>query len=493
MNLGSDARLQCILILAGAIMMSATSLASAQSTLSPQSTQEVVFQQTCAVCHNNPATRAPARDSLHAMSPDFIVEALTNGIMKAQGSDLSPNQRVSLAEYLTGQKLGAQAPMAGRCNQTRVFSLNGPSFNGWGANAENWRYQADPGVSATQVQRLDVKWAFGIPGVVAMFGQPTIVGGRVFIGAQNGHVYSIDAGSGCYFWDYAASAGVRSAITVARIGERNFALFGDRRGHVYALDASTGEMVWKVTAVDGTAMQVTGAPALFEGRLYVPISGGDDSAAIDPKFECCKGRGAIVALDAATGAIIWKTYTIPEARPLGRNSVGTQLWGPSGVSVWSSPTIDAKRRMLYVGTGDNHSTPATDSSDAVLAVSLDSGEIVWVRQLLAGDMGNAACLAVDKTNCPEPHGPDFDLGASANLITLPNGKRLLTIGQKSGMVWALDPDDRGRIMWQARVGRGGPLGGVQWGTATDGRTVYVAVSDIAPIDLVIGQPIMLDP
>ena len=249
-----------------------------------------------------------------------------------------------------------------------------------------------------------------------------------------------------------------------------------------------------MTAVDCPAMQVTGAPALFEGRLYVPISGGDDSAAIDPKFECCKGRGAIVALDAATGAIIWKHTDVPRrTRPLGRNSIGTQLWGPSGVSVWSSPTIDAMRRMLYVGTGDNHSTPATDSSDAVLAVSLDSGEIVWVRQLLAGDMGNAACLAVDKANCPEPHGPDFDLGASANLITLPNGKRLLTIGQKSGMVWALDPDDRGRIMWQARVGRGGPLGGVQWGTATDGRTVYVAVSDIAPIDLVIGQPIMLDP
>jgi polyvinyl alcohol dehydrogenase (cytochrome) len=482
-----------MLILAGTIMMFASGLASAQSTPSPQSAQEAAFQQTCAVCHNNPATRAPARDSLHAMSPDFIVEALTNGIMKAQGSDLSPEQRVSLAEYLTGQKLGAQAPMAGRCSETRVFSLNGPSFNGWGANAENWRYQAEPGISATQLQRLDVKWAFGIPGVVAMFGQPTIVGDRVFIGGQNGHVYSIDAGSGCYFWDYAASAGVRSAITVTRIGERNLALFGDRRGHVYALDAATGEVVWKVTAADGPAMQVTGAPALFEGRLYVPISGGDDSAAIDPKYECCKGRGAIVALDAATGATIWKTYTIPEARPLGRNSIGTQLWGPSGVSVWSSPTIDAKRRMLYAGTGDNHSAPATDGSDAVLAVSLDSGEIVWFRQLLVGDMGNAACLAVDKANCPEPHGPDFDLGASANLITLPNGRRLLTIGQKSGMVWALDPDDRGRILWQARVGRGGPLGGVQWGTATDGRTVYAAVSDIAAIDPVIGQPVVLDP
>jgi polyvinyl alcohol dehydrogenase (cytochrome) len=331
----TDARLRWSLILAGTIMMFAAGLASAQSPPSPQNAQEAVFQQTCAVCHNNPATRAPARDSLHAMSPDFIAEALTNGIMKEQGSGLSAEQRGSLAEYLTGQKLGAQAPMAGRCSQTRLFPADGPSFNGWGANPENWRYQPEPGVSATQLQQLDLKWAFGIPGVVAMFGQPTIAGGRVFIGGQNGHVYALDAGSGCYFWDYAASTGVRSAITVARIGERSLALFGDRRGHAYALDAATGELVWKVTAADGPAMQVTGAPALFEGRLYVPISGGDDSRAIDPKYECCKGRGAIVALDAATGAAIWKTYTIPEARPLGRNSIGTQLWGPSGASVWS--------------------------------------------------------------------------------------------------------------------------------------------------------------
>jgi hypothetical protein len=165
------------------------------------------------------------------------VEALTNGIMKAQGSDLSPEQRVSLAEYLTGQKLGAQAPMAGRCSETRVFSRNGPSFNGWGANAENWRYQADPGVSATQLQRLDVKWAFGIPGVVAMFGPPTIVGDRVFI--------------------------------------------------VYALDAATGEMVWKVTAVDGPAMQVTGAPALFEERLSPSASPSTAS----PCSPCAKLKG----------------------------------------------------------------------------------------------------------------------------------------------------------------------------------------------------------
>ena len=453
--------------------------ASAQPVQPSQSAPEALFNQNCVVCHGNPATRAPTRASLHAMSPNFVVEALTNGIMKNQGSVLSPEQRVSLAEYLTGRKVGTEAPMAGRCTGTPApISLGGPSFNGWGANLENWRYQPDPGVSAEQLGRLDLKWAFGFPGVVAVFGQPTVVGGRVFVGTQSGHVYSLDAQSGCYHWDYAASTGVRAAITVARIGDRDVALFGDRGGRVYAVDAMTGRTIWKVAPNSDPAVQVTGGPVLFEERLYVPYSGGDDSRAINPSYECCKGRGAVVALDAATGATIWIANTIPEAKPQGKNSVGTQLWGPSGVSVWSAPTIDKRRRFLYVGTGDNHSAPATDTSDAVLALSLDTGKIVWSRQLLAGDMGNLSCFTTAKTNCPEPHGLDYDLGASANLVTLENGKRLLTIGQKSGMVWALDPDDEGRIVWQARVGRGGTLGGVQWGTATDGKRVYAAVSDL---------------
>lgn len=468
--------------------------ASAQPAHAPINQQQAVFQQNCAGCHDNPATRAPSSQSLHAMSPDFIVEALTSGIMAGPGSGLSPAQRGALAEYLTGRKLGAEAPMAGRCaGAPRPFSPAGPAYNGWGANPENWRYQRDPGLPAAQLGRLAVKWAFGFPGAVVAFGQPTVVGGRVFVGGQNGHVYSLDAASGCYFWDYRASTGVRTAITVARIGGRDVALFGDRRGHAYSVDAATGATIWKVMPDDEPSVQITGAPALFEGRVFVPISVGDDSAAIDPKYPCCKGRGAVVALDAATGQPVWTTYTIPEARPQAKNDIGTQNWGPSGVSVWSSPTIDARNRALYVGTGDNHSAPATDTSDSVLALSLDSGKILWSRQLTEGDMGNGACLARDKANCPEPHGPDFDFGASGNLIALGHGKRLLTIGQKSGIVWALDPDDGGRIVWHVRVGAGGPLGGVQWGTATDGQTVYAAVSDIAFFHPVLGEPLVTDP
>jgi polyvinyl alcohol dehydrogenase (cytochrome) len=481
--------------LVGAVISTFVGLcASPGQAQSPGEPQAAMFQQHCAMCHDNPATRAPGRASLQAMTPRFVVNALTSGIMQGPGAALSPAQRVAIAEYLTGKKLSDEVAMAGRCTGTPpAFSLKGPAYNGWGANAENWRYQPSPGIAAADLSRLEVKWAFGFPGAVAAFGQPTVAGGRVFVGSQNGHVYSIDAKSGCWYWDVTASTGVRTAITVARIGDADVALFGDRRGNVYSVDAATGKLNWRVTPDNETRTGITGAPALFEGRLYVPVSGGDDSSATDPRFECCKGRGAVVALDAATGKTLWITYTIPDAKPLAKNAIGTQLWGPSGVSIWASPTIDARRRMLYVGTGDNHSAPATDTSDAVIALALDTGAIVWTRQLLQGDMGNAACLSTDKSNCPEPHGPDYDLGTSPNLVTLTNGKRLLTIGQKSGMIWALDPDDGGRIVWSTQVGAGGVLGGVQWGTATDGRTVYAAVSDIAFVSLVLGQPLTPDP
>jgi polyvinyl alcohol dehydrogenase (cytochrome) len=471
-------RTPLLLIVAAALLGLAPRASGADSQAPDPGAQGASFEQNCAICHDNRATRAPARSSLQAMSPDFIVEALTGGMMKAQGSDLTAEERVALAEYLTGRKVGAETPMAGRCPASPPLSLDGPSFNGWGANVETWRFQPEPGLSASDLPRLGLQWAFGVPGAILMFGQPTVAAGRVFIGGQNGHVYALDMRTGCYYWDYRASGGVRTAITVARVGGRIVALFGDRRGHAYCVDAATGETIWKVTPDDEAGTAITGAPVLFENRLYVPITDNDGGAGGDPGYQCCKGRGAVVALDAATGAVIWTTYMTPEAAAQARNAIGTQLFGPSGASVWAAPTIDVKKRLLYVGTGDNHSAPATDTSDAVRALSLDDGKVVWSRQLLAGDAWNEACSSADKINCPEPEGPDHDLGSSANLVALEEGKRVLTIGQKSGVVWALDPDDRGRIVWQRRVGAGGRLGGVQWGTATNGKAVFVAVSDI---------------
>jgi len=229
--------------------------------------------------------------------------------------------------------------MSGRCASAAApLTLDGPSYNGWGAGPENWRFQHDPGLSPADLRRLSVKWAFGFPGVVVAFGQPTVVGGRVFVGSQNRHVYALDAATGCYYWDYTASSGVRTAVTVARVGDKDLAFFGDRGGRVYAVDAVSGNTVWKVKPDQEPAVVVTGAPMLFENRLYVPISVGDDSKAIDPKYECCMGRGAVVALDAATGETIWQTFVLPEPTKQGTNAAGTQHWGPSGASVWASPT-----------------------------------------------------------------------------------------------------------------------------------------------------------
>ena len=473
MRLRRDLRRRAFL-LAAAILGVALRPNAAGAQAPAGSAEAALFDQHCAACHDNPATRAPAPSSLHAMSPNLIVDALANGIMKAQGSVLRPEERVALAEYLTGRKVGDEAPTAGKCAAASPpLSLDGPSFNGWGANIENWRFQPEPGLTAADLPRLELKWAFGVPGAILMFAQPTVAAGRVFIGGQNGHVYALDMRTGCTYWDYRASAGVRTAITVARVGGRIVALFGDRRGHAYCVDAATGETIWKVTPDAEAGAAITGAPVLFEDRLYVPITNGDGGA------ECCKGRGAVVALDAATGGGVWTTYMTAEPAPQGRDATGTQLYGPSGASVWSAPTVDAKRRLLYIGTGDNHSAPATDTSDAVRALKLDDGKVVWSEQFLADDV--------------DPHGPDLDFGSSANLIALDGEKRVLTIGQKSGMVWALDPDDGGRIVWRRRVGAGGRLGGVQWGTATDGKAVFVAVSDIRALDRARGQPPAYDP
>ena len=494
MQLRRDLRRRPFLLAAAAVLGFALRPGGANAQASDASAQGALFEQNCAPCHAIPATRAPNRASLRAMTPNFIVESLTHGMMKAQGSDLTAEERIALAEYLTGRKVGAEAPMAGRCAAASPpLSLDGPSFNGWGANIENWRFQPDPGLTAADLSRLELQWAFGVPGAILMFGQPTVAAGRVFIGGQNGHVYALDMHTGCYYWDYRASGGVRTAITVASVGGRIVALFGDRRGHAYCVDAATGETIWKVTPDDEAGAAITGAPVLFENRLFVPIVNNDGGASGNPSYECCKGRGAVVALDVATGAVVWTTYMTPEAAPQSRNAIGTQLYGPSGASVWLAPTIDAGKRVLFVGTGDNHSAPATETSDAVLALKLDDGEIVWSKQLLAGDVWNDACGSVDSMNCPEPHGPDQDLGSSANLIALGGGKRVLTIGQKSGMVWALDPDDLGRIVWQRRVAAGGRLGGVQWGTATNGRAVFVAISDVRRPNPGAGRPVEPDP
>jgi polyvinyl alcohol dehydrogenase (cytochrome) len=279
---------------------------------------------------------------------------------------------------------------------------------------------------------------------------------------------------------FEAEGGVRTAISIGETKTGGLAAyFGDARGYVYAVDPANGKLHWKVKIDDQPGARLTGAPTLYNGRLYVPVTPGEEGAAARPDYECCKGRGLVAALDALTGKPLWKTYTIPEgARKTQKNRVGTQLWGPSGAGVWSAPTVDVKRKTIYVATGNNYSLPPTDTSDAILALDMDSGQIKWSRQVTPGDTWNVGCnLGRDSSNCPDPEDPDFDFGASPILVELGDGRQLVLAGQKSGVVYALDPDQEGTIVWEQRVGKGGVRGGIEWGPAADNDMIYAAVSD----------------
>jgi polyvinyl alcohol dehydrogenase (cytochrome) len=250
-------------------------------------------------------------------------------------------------------------------------------------------------------------------------------------------------------------------------------------GNVYAVDATTGRETWRQRADDHPNATITGTPSLHDGRLFVPVSSLEVSLAVDPTYECCTFRGSVVAYDAATGKQIWKTYTIEEpATVQSQNSAGTNMRGPSGATVWNSPSIDVERNQLYIGTGENMSSPATLTSDAIFAMDLDTGKVAWTFQATANDVWNTACDTDTPQSCPPEMGPDFDFGCATMLLSTSTGTDLVIGGQKSGLVHALDPDT-GTLVWQTRVGRGGIQGGVHFGMAAAGGQLFVPITDMA--------------
>jgi polyvinyl alcohol dehydrogenase (cytochrome) len=444
-----------------------------------------LYKKYCAGCHESGVARTPNTKVLSGLSPERTLMALESGPMMIMGQRRTSAERVAIAEFLAGRSLGHEPPAAppesALCKESAAWSspLAGPRWNGWGADLTNRRFQptAQAGLSADDVPRLHLKWAFGFPGDIQAYAQPAVAGGRVFVGSASHNVYSLSASTGCIYWTLEAEAPVRTAISLSANGEAIY--FGDIHANVYSADAATGRLLWKIRADEHSEARITGAPTLSGNRLYVPVASSEEVSAADALYQCCRFRGSIVGLSTATGKTIWKTYTIADAaRPTRKNKAGTQLWGPSGAAVWSSPTLDIAHHILYTATGDSYSDPAAPSSDAILALDMESGKILWVRQMTAHDAFNLACPSSDKTNCPEANGPDFDFGSSPILVDLPNGRRALVAGQKSAIVYALDPDRGGELLWQARVGRGGTLGGIQWGPAADADNIYTAVSDI---------------
>ena len=438
-----------------------------------------VYLAHCANCHEGAVQRAPHREMIGLMTPEAILASLTTGIMQEEAAALSDEERVLAAEYLAGAEMGAMAVgELPRCEgEMPLLDFAGLSApRNWGMEHTNTRHidAATAGLSADQLASLQQRWAIRFPGANRARSQPTFAGGALFVGSHNGKVYALDPTSGCVRWAYLASAEVRTGIAVNRTN----VYFGDVLGNVYALRAATGEEVWRQRADDHPNATITGTPSLHDGRLYVPVSSLEVALPVDPYYECCTFRGSVVAYDAATGAQLWKTHTIDEpARVQSQNRVETDMYGPSGAVIWNSPAIDVKRKQLYVGTGENMSSPATLTSDAIFAMDLDDGAVNWVFQATANDVWNTACDTENDHSCPLEGGPDFDFGAAVMLLTTSDGAELVVGGQKSGWVHALDPDD-GSLAWQTRVGRGGIQGGVHFGMAAAGDRLFVPISDM---------------
>lgn len=440
-----------------------------------------LYKQHCASCHAAASTRVPSERALREMSPRRILKSLDTGTMMMPGRRLTPDGRRAVAEYLTGRTLRDDpVPVeTGYCRgDAPAFSGTAPSWSGWSTDRSNSRFQPSPGFTAAALPGLKLRWAFGFDGDVVAFGHPAVFGGRVFVGSAGGHIYSLDAATGCIRWRHVAETGVRTAPVIGPRGNRFTVYVGDLRSNLYALDAETGELLWRKRMDAHPVARLTAAPALHEGRLYVAVSSFEEGMGSDASYECCTFRGSLIALEAESGRQIWQAWMVDTpARATRKNKSGTQLRGPSGAAIWSTPTVDPARGLVYVTTGDNYTEPATALSDAVVAIRLRDGTVAWSRQLTANDTWNAACMG-DKVNCPEPAGPDADFGAPAILARSPSGRELLIAAQKSGAVYALDPERKGTVVWQTHAGKGGLLGGIQWGHAVDGEKVYAPLSDM---------------
>ncbi len=462
------------------------SAAAQESERSGGETEAALFAEACATCHTAAGEdRTPGVMMLRALSPRAIVASLEDGVMQAEGADLTPEQRVRLAEYLTGRAYTREMlPESAFCANRGWSELDPGAISsmGWGGNLEATGYQPAEmaGLSADDVPNLALKWAFGFPDAVEVRTRPTVIGDAVLVGGPFGEVLALDAATGCVRWNFEADAAVRGAVVAGEGPEgRTAAYFVDFRTNAYALDVTTGEVLWKHHVGWHSTSNTTGSPALHDGRLFVPISSWEVVVSGDPAYECCTASGAVAALDAATGDVLWYHRVIPGyPEEAGTSAAGTQLWAPSGAPVWSSPTVDAARGLVYAGTGENYTRPTTDNSDAIIAIDIETGELAWSFQATPEDAFTMACTsATTRQNCPDPPGPDLDFGMSPMLVTRPDGKEILVAGQKSGVVWALDPDDGGALLWSTRVGKGSALGGIHWGMATDGRYAYAPVAD----------------
>jgi polyvinyl alcohol dehydrogenase (cytochrome) len=414
-------------------------------------------------------------------------------------------------------KAGNAATMPNKCanNPAIANAAPGTGWNGWSPDTSNTRFQpaAAAGLTAAQVPRLKLKWAFGFPTGESSNAQPTIFANRVFVGSDNGYIYSLDAATGCVYWSFEGGGIVRGAISVGPVtgqGTARFAAyFGDGHANVFAVDAQNGRLLWKAKADSHWVARITSGPKLYNGKLFVPVSSSEEFRSGIATYPCCTSRGSVVAYDANNGKVLWKAWVTDQPKAYKVQSNGVVLYGPAGGAVWNTPTVDPVRNALYFSTGDATAVPAPLTTDGVMAVDINTGKTLWAYQADANDIFMGGCGApTSGEQCPNPNGPDLDIANSPILKSLPGGKRVLLVGTKRGHVIALDPDNNGAVLYRVLAttgappapaqpaggvgGRGGGGGSIVWGGAADDQNVYYAAgrgAGLAAMKLATGEKV----
>jgi polyvinyl alcohol dehydrogenase (cytochrome) len=476
------------------------SLAQAQAPDEAPPPGKAVYDQFCAACHNAPeaGSRAAPVATLRTMSAQTINAALTTGVMKPIGDGLDRNQLRAVVAYLAKPEAPAGTAWIddNRCpeGQRTVDLSPKPAQTGFGVDHDNTRRMSasQAGLRTADVAKLEVAWSLAMPRTSGLRGGGVVVGRTLFYPAgQANHILALDTKTGCVKWATQTPSQVRNTLAYGQLGKGGpLGLVGsEASGNLIALDAATGKILWRADPRHDKTAPLSGSPLIHDGKIIVPISGSDVGAAMRPVYECCKGHGAVAAVDGKDGKVLWTWHTMEDAKPLGRtNSAGAAAFGPSGAPVWSSPSVDVKKGVVYASTGENTSPPATKTSDAIAAIDLATGKQKWVFQALANDVWNMSCPVGSVAASRRPVGPncyfaaegsvllDHDFGAGPVIFRGKGGKDIILGGQKSGDVWALDAAT-GKVLWRRQFGKGTALGGVHWGIATDGVRVFAPISD----------------
>jgi polyvinyl alcohol dehydrogenase (cytochrome) len=371
----------------------------------------------------------------------------------------------------------------------------GGDWPGWPRDLRGTRHNpAETTITPSTVGGLKLKWSFVFPDQAdGSYGsQPAVVGETLYVGSPDANLYALDARTGSTKWVFdrtaiAGPAGIRNGPVVAD----GKVIFGDTRGYLYALNASTGRLVWSLRLGHHVATTVPGSAIVFDGKVYVGVSSGEEGIADDASYPCCTFRGQLVALSLATGTVLWRRYTVPPAALAGKWPNGAARYEPAGGAVWSTPAVDPASRTIFYGTGNNY-TGTTGDHDSVVALNADTGALRWKRQMTHPDVWTTGCFGKPIKHCPglaDGTNFDHDFGAAPNVFTV-NGRTLVGIGQKSGVYHAFDAAT-GRTVWQRPLSipeHNGGSSGIPWGSSYDGRRIYVATWRAKP-----GTLFALDP